>query len=441
MTTLLGAFYGDDFTGSAENLAQYARHGLKCRLYFSAEDGDEIVTSSEKLDVIGIAGTARALPPDLMEEELRPAFSTLKRLNPFILQYKICSTFDSSPTVGNLGRVMSLARETWPNCVLPVFPATPAFGRYTAFSTHFVRNNNDIARLDRHPGMANHPSTPMREGDLRVHLAQQTDLTPGALMIPDYAALDRGRRKLRTEMERDGYVVLDAVDDEQICHVATLIHEIASERTTFSVAAQGLADGLGRLWRKQYSSETVKVDTRFSGVSRLLVLSGSCAPQTLRQLEVLQTQGGQVVYLPPADVLHDSERAVEQAVYEVKRAFGKCDLVAVTTTRNRSDVGQTEDYKELASSIGSVFAQVASILRSELNLKRIVFGGGDTSSYAMRRIGARALTIRVFDEQWNGHICELFAATSNPIHGMEVVLKGGQVGGDNFFSRVKAGTM
>ena len=29
----LVGFYGDDFTGSSENLAQFHRHGLKARLY------------------------------------------------------------------------------------------------------------------------------------------------------------------------------------------------------------------------------------------------------------------------------------------------------------------------------------------------------------------------------------------------------------------------
>ena len=49
--------------------------------------------------------------------------------------YKVCSTFDSLPTVGSIGRAIELLHDAVPgHGSVPVLPAQPEFGRYTAFS-------------------------------------------------------------------------------------------------------------------------------------------------------------------------------------------------------------------------------------------------------------------------------------------------------------------
>ncbi|MCE9683462.1 four-carbon acid sugar kinase family protein [Halomonas alkalisoli] len=441
MTRLLAAFYGDDFTGSAENLAQFHRHGLRCRLYFSVDGLVDIAdTMANGLDVVGIAGTARALSPDDMTEEVEPAFALMQRLDPLVLQYKICSTFDSSPRVGSLGRIMELARRQWPGCSLPVFPATPAFGRYTAFATHFTRVNGDICRLDRNPAMANHPSTPMHESDLRRHLAEQTDLQAGAVMLTDYQAGDGGRKRLQDELDRGGFAILDAVDDSQVLHVARLVASLSQTRPSVAIAAQGLADGLGRLWAETNKDRSAdSVQDSFPGVDRLLVLSGSCAPQTQGQLNAMAAAGATIIRLVPEAAVADPELAAEEILDGVRSALTEGRDVAVATTRRSEEITASLDGDGLARAIGVVFARVARAARVELGLQRIVFAGGDTSSYSMRQIGADALEIAVFDQQRSGHICRLIS--SDPaLDGLEVVLKGGQVAGDDFFLRAKAGT-
>ena len=55
-----------------------------------------------ELDALGVAGTARALAPDAMREELAEVRALFAQLRPRVTHYKCCSTFDSAPTVGNL---------------------------------------------------------------------------------------------------------------------------------------------------------------------------------------------------------------------------------------------------------------------------------------------------------------------------------------------------
>ncbi|WP_339783418.1 four-carbon acid sugar kinase family protein [uncultured Marinobacter sp.] len=438
MQRLLVAFYGDDFTGSAENLAQFSRHGLRGRLFFSSANRHEILHMASELDVIGLAGTARGLSPAAITTEVDPALSILEELNPLIKQFKVCSTFDSSPTMGSIGHVMELARQRWPGCALPVLPATPAFGRYTAFSHLFTRFQGEICRLDQNLAMVHHPSTPMSEPDLRRHLAAQTSIPPAAITLLDYRSADGGWQQLLSSVQDERFVVLDATDRHELQHATELILKLAERHPTLAVAAQGLADALGRILTRE-ATEREPLPTTYSRVERLLVLSGSCSPQTRSQLLHFEAQGGVLVAAPPEEALLDPLGLASRLATKVTKAFEIGSGVAVTTTSNEADVIAGLSSERLALSVGCVFAQLALELRKGSGIQRIVFAGGDTSSHAMRQLGANALELVAFDEAQGGHLCRLLA-TGSPMEGLEVVLKGGQIGGEDFFSRVQRGT-
>ncbi|WP_275593005.1 four-carbon acid sugar kinase family protein [Rhizobium sp. C104] len=91
---LKAVFYGDDFTGSSENLAQFHRSGVKGKLYLARPSAQTASTDALSYDVLGFAGTARALSGVELDEELDSAFSIMRTLNSPLIQYKICSTFE-----------------------------------------------------------------------------------------------------------------------------------------------------------------------------------------------------------------------------------------------------------------------------------------------------------------------------------------------------------
>lgn len=438
MTRLLAAFYGDDFTGSTENLAQFGRHGLRGRLFLSSAEREAILDMAPELDVVGLAGTARGLAPAAMTKEVEPALAVLKALAPRLMQFKVCSTFDSSPTVGSIGHVMELARQHWPGCALPVLPATPAFGRFTAFSHLFTRYQGEICRLDQNPAMAHHPSTPMTEADLRRHLAAQTTIAPAAVTLLDYRAPDGGWQALCSAAEAERFAVLDATDQAELQHAAELVLRLADQRPTLAVAAQGLADAVGRVVTRD-TAERQPLPTTYPGVARLLVLSGSCSPQTRGQLAHFESRGGAILSLPPEEALRDAPGLARRLAGQVAALFGEGRDVAVATTRGEADVVADLSAERLAQAVGEVFARLTREVRQAGDLQRVVFAGGDTSSHAMRQLGADALELAAFDAAQGGHLCRLVASGS-PIDGLEVVLKGGQIGEADLFSRAKRGT-
>ncbi len=101
------AFYGDDFTGSTDALEFACRAGAKAVLFIDTPDAS-VLTRFPGINVIGIAGKTRSLPPDEMEQVLTDAFNKLMGFNPRHIHYKVCSTFDSSPSTGSIGRVLDV---------------------------------------------------------------------------------------------------------------------------------------------------------------------------------------------------------------------------------------------------------------------------------------------------------------------------------------------
>lgn len=49
-----------------------------------------------ELDIVGLAGTARGLVPEAITAEVEPALAVLAAISPRLMQFKVCSTFDSS---------------------------------------------------------------------------------------------------------------------------------------------------------------------------------------------------------------------------------------------------------------------------------------------------------------------------------------------------------
>src|SRR5580765_2036122 len=177
MSKLLLTFYGDDFTGSTDALEQLTLGGIRTALFIEPPTPAQL-EMFPGLQAVGVAGKTRSMMPNAMEHELRPALKQLKALGARHVHYKVCSTFDSSPEIGSIGRAIDIGTEIFRAPFVPVLVAVPALGRFTVFGQHFARygigSNGEIHRLDRHPSISKHPITPMTEADLRLHLANQT---------------------------------------------------------------------------------------------------------------------------------------------------------------------------------------------------------------------------------------------------------------------------
>jgi 3-oxoisoapionate kinase len=162
---VLVAFYGDDFTGSSAVMEVMTFAGLPAVMFVETPTSEQL-ERFRSYRAIGIAGVARAMPPSWMDAHLPGAFRALAALKAPVTHYKICSTLDSSPAVGSIGRAIDIGASIFgetPGLAnwQPLVVAAPAIGRYQAFGNLFAASGDGVYRLDRHPVMQRHPVTPM----------------------------------------------------------------------------------------------------------------------------------------------------------------------------------------------------------------------------------------------------------------------------------------
>ncbi len=454
MSRLLLTFYGDDFTGSTDALEQLTLAGIRTALFIKPPTAAQL-EKFPGLQAVGVAGMTRSMTPAAMEKELRPALGKLKALGARHVHYKVCSTFDSSPTVGSIGRVMELAAKFFPAPFIPILAAAPALGRYTIFGNHFARygigSTGEIHRLDRHPSISKHPITPMTEADLRVHLAKQTRKKIALFDILKLALPENEARAALGKIlaEKPDVVLFDALYAEQLKQIGGLIDAYASrEKPLFSIGSSGIATALAAHFNlpgqptRERSSKNSKTNQSLltSAATNVLIGSGSCSPVTAGQIDWALKHGFSEVTLNATKLamrttaLSEMNRAEDAAVQMLRAGRS----VIVYTTRWGADKQIAAKLKNnTAQVLGAALGEVLRGALKQCKVGRICIAGGDTSSFAARALGIEALEMMA-PLTPGAPLCRAHAPGS-PVDGCEMIFKGGQVGAENYFEIVKRG--
>jgi 3-oxoisoapionate kinase len=432
-TRPLICFYGDDFTGSADALAQFRRFGLSGILLFEVPQGEQLCEYAREFNVIGVAGVSRALAAAQMVEEVEPALVAFAALGPHIVQYKVCSTFDSSPAVGSIGRLFG-------DRPVPVLAAQPEFGRYTAFGNHFAAYRGTPYRLDRHPAMERHPSTPMDEGDLCRVLAQQTTLPVSSLNLLQLAQ-EPGSTQSRLAQGSAGPVVVDAVQNSDLIRAGELIWR-SSDRSSprFVVGSGGLSYGLGGYLAAGKDASPPPA----AGVAQVFAVCGSCSPQSAEQVAYAVASGWSGFRLDPRDLGNPGSAARVTAVLleEALSAVDAGKSVIVYTTDGVAHGNAKRPRRQMAAGdwsarIGAAFGVLIDRVLARSEVRRIVIAGGDTSGYTLRSLAAYGLEVEA-SLAVAAALCRLRSSAQH-LEGVEIVLKGGQVGACDFFELTRRG--
>ncbi|UOQ96768.1 four-carbon acid sugar kinase family protein [Hymenobacter sp. 5317J-9] len=439
---ILLAYYGDDFTGSTDALEFLSRAGARTALFIEPPTAAQLAAYPD-LDAIGVAGLTRAMPPDAMQAVLEPAFEKLRALQPRHVHYKVCSTFDSSPTIGSIGRALETGRAVFPNVFVPLLVAAPPLGRYCAFGNLFAQlgigSDGGIFRLDRHPSMSRHPTTPADESDLRLHLARQTSLQIGLLDILQITRpLAEMQTALATQVQAGAEVILfDAIYEEQLLGIGAAIDSCATETgPLFSVGSSGVEMALGQLWAQNDTLQPVVEWPSPGRAAPLLVVSGSCSPVTAGQVARATANGF-------AEVMLDAEALAAASI--TTEALAPCWQRAIAwLSEGRSVIvhtnGGTAPTQSIpAETLGTALGLIAREAVRQTGVRRVVVAGGDTSSYAARAMGIEAVEM-IAPFYPGAPLCRA-SAPGSPLHGIEVNFKGGQVGAPEYFGVLREGRM
>lgn len=452
------AFYGDDFTGSTDALEVLAFAGLRCALFLAPPTSATLARLGH-LDAIGIAGDSRGMSPHEMDQHLPDIFDRMMELGAPILHYKVCSTFDSAPQIGSIGRVMEIARRRNTEAAIPIMAGTPELARYCAFANLFARAgpNGLVYRIDQHPIMSVHPVTPMMHGNLIEHFSLQTNLEITNFAFPHLecgsAVSDAHLEQL--EKKRPGAILFDSCTAAHLVEVARLIESKGSAiQPVFVIGGSGVEHGLTRLWRlPEADNAALARFGSFKPVDRILVVSGSASKLTSAQIETAIAAGFVDAPVNARALVSDGWRQESAAI--VARALGRLTdgrSVLIHTARGADDarIGEMRDamiaFGHSASDAmqigGRLLAQRLGLITQRIidaaGLKRIVISGGDTSSQVAKVLMPDAIEVAARLAP-GAPLCRMMSA-SPILNGMEIALKGGQMGDADYFEKARAGT-
>ena len=373
-------YYGDDFTGSTDVLEAFTAAGVPTVLFLQPPKPQDLARFPQAR-CVGLAGQSRGKSPAWMRDVLPEAFRSLASLGAPIVQYKVCSTFDSSPEVGSIGQAIDLGVKHCQAKWSPMVVGAPRLQRYQVFGHLFAAAQGEVFRIDRHPTMSRHPVTPMHESDLRVHLAQQTARRIGLVNLAQMTQ-GQGDAVLQNIQGADQPVVmLDVADPVSQREAGRLVWQQRGQGV-FSASSSGLQYALAEYWRSQGWLPATPSLPVGEAVRCIAVVSGSCSPMSAAQIDWAEHNGFMTERLDVAKCLDavqaelEIERLVALAVDAVSRGVSP----VVYSARGPDDAAVTGfdalvqragmDKTQGTERIGMALAEVMRRLLDRTELRR-----------------------------------------------------------------------
>jgi uncharacterized protein YgbK (DUF1537 family) len=256
----------------------------------------------------------------------------------------------------------------------------------------------------------------MTEPHLAVHFSHQTDLPIGSIPFTAYG------EHLADQLRRsdDAAVVLDAAIDEHLEQIGRAIAQL--DAPVFAVGSGGLSLAIAAA----DGAPVMPLPSHTGAVGPVLALSGSRSSQTRRQMDAASAAGW---FVQPLEL--EASRAAAQLDW-VLSALRAGQSVGLTSDDAETDAADRPLLEVIAEAAGTMAAGAAAAGTT----RRLIVCGGDTSSRVTRLLGIESLSIAA--NPW-GNVVLLTAHAADPaIDGLELLLKGGQVGTDDLFERVLA---
>jgi 3-oxoisoapionate kinase len=420
--TLL-TYYGDDFTGSTDVMEALASHGVETVLFTRLPTPEEFAPFANHA-AIGLAGTSRSQSPGWMDNNLPACFTFLKAQGARFCHYKVCSTFDSSATVGNIGRAIEIGAGLFEQAMVPLVVGAPQLKRYTFAGHLFAGYQGETWRIDRHPVMSKHPVTPMHESDLRLHLSEQTRMLV-TLANKDWPESD---------------IALLDVHDLETQHAAG--RRLLEWKGGFLAGSSGVEYALVKAWAESKQIAGHATFAPLQAVPQVIVVSGSVSPTTERQIRFAMQNGFQSVAVDPlALAVIDNESTIANAIAAALDVLnnGASPLVH-TALGHATDAGKNlNDITDGRRRVGEGLGKIMRALVQHTQLRRIILAGGDSSSHALGQLHIHALKTRMPLPATPGSPFCTASSNVSAFDNIELALKGGQVGDDDYFAKLRDG--
>jgi len=293
----------------------------------------------------------------------------------------------------------------------------------------------------------------MKESDLRQHLAKQTSLECGLIPV---LILEKGKGLLKGHVQdlvanKIPLVLFDALLERHVDRACSVIWDYVEDgKARFCVGSQEIGYGLARAWTHlDLVSSDRKSHLLGAGrkAGQILIVSGSCASVTGRQIEWAASHGFVGIGMHPERLFEPESRESEmnRVVQAAVSAFQEGKSVVIHSAKGASDarISRTKEKIEglglsaqaLTEKLGQAMGIVTRKVILASGVTRLVLVGGDTSGRITPALGIWALQVRR-SVGIAAPLCYAYSSHSE-IHGLQIALKGGQVGEDDYFGEAR----
>ena len=411
MSLLFGAI-ADDLTGGLELAAMLRAQGVGCDF---VSDPQALDPASEAEAAV-IALRTRVAPRAEALARFEAAATRLLERGARQIFFKYCATFDSTDE-GNIGPCADLlAARTQARQTL-FCPSFPEAGR-RVFQGHLFADDQLISESPKRYD----PLTPMTDPNLVRVLQRQTQTRVGLLaqqsLRAGHAALRAASERLRHEGKP--FAIVDAATPEDLAAIAELTVDWPLMTGNSSVAAY-----YPKLWRERALSATLSPPSLPPVPGPAVVLAGSCAERTLKQLESFAAE--RPVHFIDLRVA-DADEAVRDAVAWALPLLVD-GPVAIATSAPPDVVSSAQarwGQREAAARAEAILGRIAAQLRAA-GVARFLIAGGETSGAVLQHLNLTRLRVGAYKAPG------VAQATSEGEAPLALCLKSGKLGPEDMF--------
>jgi uncharacterized protein YgbK (DUF1537 family) len=401
------AVIADDYTGAVDLASMLYLAGVPALLVFGVPDDPAQAAAAAGGAVIAALKT-RSVPPEVAVDASLRALRQLRKLRPRQVQFKYCSTFDSTPR-GNIGPVTEALLESMQAACTIAVPALPVNGRTQYLGHLFVEG-----RLLAESPLRHHPLNPMTDSDLVRWLSLQTSLRVGLIPLPAVLAGPSRIRQTLRELTDDGarIVLVDAVTEENLDAIAEAVDDMP-----LITGASGISLALARLWRRQGLLSEAPAMPQPTPARGILILAGSCSAATIRQLERWVAAGHSALRVrEPSEVI----RAADWVRAEIQRTGIATVASSALPAMRLADQGAARAFEQ-------AFAALSARMVGEGLVDTIIVAGGETSGAVVDALAVQAARVAAVIAPGVPSLVTLDGR-------LRLVLKSGNFGGPDFFA-------
>jgi 3-oxoisoapionate kinase len=231
-----------------------------------------------------------------------------------------------------------------------------------------------------------------------------------------------------------GIGMIDVHDDATQAEAGKRMLE---QQGQFVVGSSGVEYALMRAMKKSRSASFAPLGP----VAQTIVVSGSVSPTTERQIRAALAKGFEPVAVSALGLAAGNADTMARAVANALHILseGRSPLLFTALGAASDEGARLDAVANGRRNIGEGLGKILRAVLERTKLTRAIIAGGDSSSHALRQLDILALTTRFPLTATPGSPLCTAHADASAFNGLEIAMKGGQLGGDDYFVQLRDG--